>query len=186
MLHDIMATPTGILDLFYVYGNGSWKYICTCRNAVMYSGADIAAMAIKGDSGGVVNTLYLEYKNGTPTLPSIGRDRSTTYYTGLASTYGYVRVPVTASATSATSAYYTGNKVTFTGMTDGTTEGPASITDGVSYFFGGALVASPDFTDSTQDVLFSSSAFTDGTGALVSIPKIANAQIGVQWSVTFN
>ena len=176
----------GELELFYLFEDGTMQTIRKIKNTILYSGADIMAKVLSGNTDYTVNAMYLEYYNGSPSTPTIGRDRDTTYYEGLSAPAGYIRVMTIAEPTFYNTATdYDNNKVQFMAVTDGTYETGPGIIDGTTEFYGAALVAVPDFSDKTEDVLFSAANITDSLGSLAPITKVANAQFGLKWTVQF-
>lgn len=186
--YDLVRFARGSVELFSRSG-GKDTPLMSMDNLILYSGADIAAKAIGGIAGGVVNAMYFEYSNVAIAVgPALARDRDETYYPGLlaANSVGYSRVPTIATpALTPSSADYVGNQVEFVAVTDGTYEaGGIALTDGTSRIYGMALVAVVDWADQTTDRLFSA-VNIEVSGALSPITKIANAQIGARWKIRF-
>ena len=156
------------------------------HNVVLNSGADIMAKALAGDLH--VNGMYFGYDNaGSPyTDPTPPVERTASFYQTIGGgTQNFVRVPTLAQAAYAsTDPVYNYNKVQFVAITDGVGVLPGAsniLTDAVSQFYGAAL-AYLDPDDYENDILFSAVSFADlGSAHFV---KIANAQLGVRWSLT--
>jgi hypothetical protein len=187
-MHDLINTGDmlGTLEISYIYQDGHIMPLFKTKNLILYSGADILARVLTGDTDYKVNGMFLEYRNGIPAAPSITRSRVRTYYEGLVAPSGYVRVPTLAAASfAASSTDYSGNMVTYIATTDGTYVNGPGIADGVSQFYAAALVAMPDFADRTQYIVFSASNFLNSTLAFTPITKVANAQISVKWTIKF-
>jgi hypothetical protein len=176
----------GKVEIFRQYTDGSQETLLKQDNLILNSGPDLMARVLAGKTDSIVNGMYLEYKNTAPTAPTIAEARDTSYYTGLTGDTGFVRVSTLSEPSfSASDTIYSNNQVSFVAITDGTTESSANIVDGTSQFYSAALVAIPDFTDQSTDVLFSASNFTNSSDVLVPIIKVANAQIGVRWTIQF-
>jgi len=171
---------------------GQIKQIIDTQNLVLYSGADILAKCLSGDTTYAVASMYLEFKNladpGDPiTPPAFDREGGIGYYNDLASSpdTDYLRVPLmTAPDFSSSDAdLYTGNQALFFAMSEGTTGihakafGPATN----SAVYGAALVATPDPLVPANDVVFSRT-YT-GIGKIL---KEAGFEIGVSWTMRFN
>jgi len=159
------------------------------HNVVLNSGADIMAKAVAGDM--IINGMYFGYDNaGSPyTDPTPPVERTASFYhsTGGGGTMNFVRVPTLAKASyAATDPRYNNNKVQFIAITDGVGVLPGTdnvLTDGTSQFYGAAL-AWLDPNNYENDILFSAVSFADlGSAHFV---KIANAQLGIRWSLIFD
>jgi len=173
----------GLVELFDITQSGIWVPRCSFSNNILDSGYDALARTISGDSAYAVNGMYIEYKNGVPTEPVISLDRTRSYYTSLASPYGYCRVRTVASPVYSESATkYSGNIVTFIGITDGTPAGGAAPIDGTAQYYSLALVAMPEYGDPAQDKLVAAGAIKY-YGVFAPITKLANSQTGVRWSL---
>lgn len=173
----------GKVELFDVR-DGIWTKQCEFNNNILYSGYDAMAKAFAGNSDFVVNGMYIEYLNGTPTQPTIPLDRTKDYYEALADPYGYVRIKTLSEPifSSSDASQYENNVITLLGVTDGTSAGGASIIDGTTQFYSVALVAIPNLSSKTTDTLVSAApimvndVFTPKT-------KLANSQLGFKWSL---
>jgi len=174
----------GRVEIFHVYPNGDKHTVFRGKNTIVNSGSDILAKALAGELA--VNGMYLRYFNGAGPVASatIPATRTATYYHNLAADEGIVRVATLAEPSYASSdeTTYDNNNVVFVSITDSNTIG-AALTDGLSNFFQAALVVL-DSDDYTDDILFSA-AFFLSSGSVVLVPKIANAQVGVRWTVSF-
>ena len=177
---DKFKTMKGEIELFAVK-DGDWTSIHKQDNMIVNSGADILAKALAGDLQ--VNAMYLCFENAagaTDYTAAITNDAA--YYAGASADRSFVRVTALSDASYSTSdaTTYDNNKVTFTGVTDGTTFFESvPVQDGTSSFYHAALVAAPEASDQTEDIIFSCSDLT------TAITKIAGAQIGIRWTVQF-
>jgi hypothetical protein len=164
---------------------GRWEH-----NDVLYDAATIFAELLRGAPDGKsyqINAMYIEYENNGGAVvspPSFGRDGGKTYYDGLSihATRDYIRVPLTAATMDSTDEanYARGNRLTNFGQTEGVTgvHGKAFNDTQQSRVFGGALVATPEFSDQTQDLVLSRFYFADSANQLI---KLAGSQIGLTW-----
>ena len=167
----------------YSVKDGVWTPVTSFKNTVLYSGYDILGKVLGGDTDYTVNGMYVQYRNGAPSEPTIAKDRLPGYYTALVTPEGVCRVKTVADpAFTATSTDYSYNKVSFTAITDGSTLAGATIQDGVSQFYSIALVAIPDLADQTKDVLFSA-ANIYASSVFTPILKVANSQVGFKWDI---
>ena len=153
-------------------------------NTVVYGGADIIARALVGETKQSITGLYIAYCNGTPSFPTIDRDFSIDYFHGLGSTYGLIVVPVIGLGfSSSDDTKYVGNILTIYGATGTHVVSGPGLIDGTSKMFAAGLVYSPS-SDYAQDKLFSAVVFKNSDNNPVSITKVANASVGVTWSIT--
>ncbi len=137
-----------------------------------------------------IGAMYIEFENNAgaavdiPTVdntdPAEGRD----YYDALSSPRDYQRVPINTSVLSSTDEdLYTKNKVTYYGQTQGSTGEGALVfsAENQSRVYGGALVATPDYGDPTQDLIVARFYFPAGEQSI----KVAGGQVFVPASLTF-
>jgi hypothetical protein len=173
----------GTVELFEVQ-DGIWTKQCEFNNNILYSGYDAMAKAFAGDSDFVVNGMYIEYMNGTPTQPIISLDRSADYYEQLDDPYGYVRIKTISQPVFSPSdaSKYESNVITLIGVTDGTSAGGAEILDGTSQFYSLALVSIPSLSNKTTDTLVSAAPIMSGS-TFTPKTKLANSQLGFKWSL---
>lgn len=165
-------------------------------NTIMYGWATLVAKLLQnaGSLDGKsyhVGGMYIEYEvNGGAVVspPAFDRSGGISYYQGLSSsaTRDYLRVPLTAAVLSSTdeTRYPDGNQITFFAQTQGTVgvNGLAFNDSVQSRVYGGALVAFPDSSDSSQDVVMSRFYYSNSDNQLI---KAAGSQIGLEWPVTF-
>jgi len=167
----------GTIEYGYVYPNGTWETIAQ-SNLVTYGGSDIMAKALAGQVN--INAMYLVFENA-PGAINITEDKTNDAATYQASSANrsFCRVTTIGEPSFSTSGSdYSNNKVTFLAVTDGTSyHVGVPITDSTSVFYHSALIASPDFSDASEDLVFSCSDFS------TTITKIAGAQIGVRWTL---
>jgi len=155
------------------------------ENLVLYSGADILAKLLSGDSRYAVNTMFMEFTSAAVTVPTFDRTGGIAYYAGLAADpdIDYLRLPLTVNPQidSSDDALYVGNRVTFFGISEGTAgRWGKTFTDGVKVY-GAALAAAVDVNDPTQDVVFSRAY-----AGIDSITKASGFEIGVSWTIQFS
>jgi len=168
-------------------------------NQIQYSWGFVAAQAIgRGDRSYRVRTLYIEYENvaspGDPvTVPTFGRDEGLEYYSDLqfSAARDYLRVPLLVDPDVGIEPgfedFFTegvdGNKLTFYTQTQGTAgvHGKPFTNAANSKVCGAALVATPDFQDVTQDVIFARTYFDSADHEV----KQVSSQFGITWEVSF-
>lgn len=161
------------------------------HNLILFSGADILAQCLTGNAKYAVSTMYLEFMNlaspSDPIVPpAFDRTGGIAYYNGLSGSpdTDFIRVPLTVNPSIvASGSDYNGNRVTFFGMTEGTTGFFGKpFNPGVnSAVFGAALVAAPDPDDQSQDVVFSRVY-----AGIDKVLKQTGYEIGVVWTVQLN
>jgi hypothetical protein len=185
---DVNTRGKGLIRLFsFDPRTGIIRKMIERENLVLYGGADILAKLLSGDPKYAVNTMYLEFSNIAPAIPSFDRTGGVSYYNGLAAdpNVDFLRVPLTVNPVidSSDPVLYLGNRVTFFGVSEGTTgfHGKTFGPVAPSTVYGAALVAAPDVLDQSQDVVFSRAYAGIG-----SVTKEAGFEIGVTWTIQFN
>jgi hypothetical protein len=170
----------GQIEYSYVYPDGRWELIHSQPNLITNEGSDVMAKALAGQL--TVNGMYLVFRNDSGATPIVADKTNTadTYATPSANR-SFCRVTAMGLPIfTASGADYQTNKVEFLAVTDGTSFYPSvPVTDGTSVFYHSALMALPDYTDQSLDKIFSCSDLS------VAITKIAGAQIGIRWTITF-
>lgn len=164
---------------------GEWT-----KNRVMEDAATIIAKLLSGQGDGKsykISAFYLEYQNNggaavsVPDDEDIDRSQGIEYYQGLAGNRDYLRVPITAGLVQSTDAdqFPGGNKTVFYGQSSGVTGvNGLPFNDGVdSRVYGAALVATPQFADDTQDLVFARVYFSSSHQLI----KIVGSQISITW-----
>lgn len=182
---------------------GALTLLAQKRNQIQYSWGFIAAKQLgyrrSSDRPDYhISAMYIEYENQTdPETPisvsSFDRSVGLPYYNSLAlnTVRDYLRVPIRLEPTLTIAAgfenYFTagdnGNQLTFFAQTSGVT-GVNGKTFGASVnskVYGVALVATPVFSDRTQDVIFSRTFFDVGD----QTTKEPSSQIGITWDISF-
>ncbi len=190
MYTDLIPTPRGgPIEIGYVdEKTGLWTPAgVKDHNLIFYSGADILGHLLRGDSQYVVNKMYIEFSNTTPS-PPVNTNRAITrsYYTGLSAPVDYLRVNIDSTpilGDSSGSGTYASNLVTFFGITAGAVgvNGTTFSQGASSTVYGGALVASPTGVIG-GDVIFARFYATAGNW----VAKLNSTQIGIKWQVAFN
>lgn len=134
-----------------------------------------------------LGAMYLEFENNSGAAvvaPSFTRSGGISYYNDLIShaTIDYLRVPLTAVTLTSTDStkFPGGNRITAFAQTQGVTgvHGKPFNATQQSRVFGMALVVTPEFSDATQDLVFSRYYFDDTDDQLI---KLVGSQIGVEW-----
>jgi hypothetical protein len=180
MSKDIFKNVKGRLEISYVYPGNRWEKIHEQSNLVTNQGSDILAKALAGKMN--VNGMYLVFRNAPSATPIVADKANVAATYATASTNrSFVRVTTMGEPIfTASDSDYQNNEVTFMAVTDGTSFYPSvPVTDGSSVFYHSALVAMPSFSDQTTDAIFSCADMS------TPITKIAGAQIGLRWIITF-
>lgn len=145
-----------------------------------------------------ISGMYIEYENQSdPSTPisvsTFERSLGIDYYNAMANqtTRDYLRIPLRLEPTLTIAAGFenyfvdgqSGNQLTFFAQTSGTTgvngkQFGASVNSKV---FAAALVATPVFSDRTQDVIFARTFFDVGD----QTTKEPSSQIGITWDISF-
>ena len=174
----------GTVELFSIE-NGVWSPLASFRNKILNSGYDAMAKALGGDRDFVVNGLYLEFYNGTPTEPTIPDDRTPEYYQNLVDPAGYLRFQTIFQPvyTSSDEGRYAHNIITIVGESSGVSAGGAALVDGTSQIFTVALACIPNYDDASRDTLVSCATVKDSGGNFNPVVKVANSQLGFRWSL---
>lgn len=191
------AIASGEYTVGRVYPDGGFTPLFTKPNLLLYSWGFIAAKCIgQGDTDYKVNAAYLEYANvaapGDPvSIPSTARDDDLSYYDSLPADRDFLRVSLTGTpaidiATGFESYFIggvSGNRVTFVLQSTGTIGVLGTPFSDVnnSKACGIALVATPEVSDRSKDVILARGYFDVGDQPL----KAAGSQIGVNWSISF-
>jgi len=159
------------------------------HNVIVNTAADVMALAVSGQAN--INGMYMAYENSVPPIveatPAVTRAASYYHTTGSTDPRGFVRVPtISQPAIASSDPKYNGNQVTFVGISDSNVvipDGTNSVTDGTSQFYGAALLFL-DPAGFANDILFSAVTFDDIGPS--EFEKIAGAQLGVRWVITFD
>lgn len=176
------------LPTFFSYHKktGQIKDLIQCKNKILYSGADVLAKCLIGESA--VNTMYMEFDvdpDDPVTPPSFDREDGIAYYNGLEADENkdFLRLPLVFNPLidSSDEDLYNGNQATFFAISEGSAGRWDKTFANGSAVFGAALVAAPDEADPTKDIVFS--RVYSGIGTIV---KEAGFEVGVTWTVRFN
>jgi hypothetical protein len=147
------------------------------KNLILFEGADIMSLLLKGDPAYKINYMYFQYQNisGSVTAPTaLTRADGRSAFDGITGAapnpYDWIRFPILTdgligSYPSGTTDY-SGNTVTFTGTSAASSTqtgesqnanyfGAPGGPDPASKVYAAALVAAPVAGDSTQDKIFS-------------------------------
>lgn len=173
---DLHIYETGVLDIFYKTAEGEEKPVLSCTNGAVATGANVLANALANQGG--IKYLYVAYSNSGDIVWQ-GTSSSVTIsdFTSLRGNCGCIKVP----------AYLLGgvndNAVTIQGITETTTP----VTSGMAQFGEASRVYSVGLVGEVngKDVLFSVANIRHNNSNTY-IQKIANAQIGINWTVTLN
>lgn len=184
------ALPRGVL---FKHRPQGWTQITQWRsNLVLYEWASITANLLNGNVQYKIGGMYIEFENEADpsdvvSPPDLSRDadQGVAYYNALSTSMNrdYLRVPLIASTidSSNTTNFPGGNMPTYFAQTSGVSGvfgKPFSDTNN-SRVFGGALVATPVWSDATQDLVFSRFYFDSGDQQV----KLPTSQIGFEWQL---
>lgn len=172
-------------------------------NQIQYSWGHIAArqLGFKRQAGRPdyhISAMYIEFENlpapgDTVTVPSFNRDLGLEYFNELldSSTQDFLRVPLRLEPTLGIStgyeAHFTagvdGNQLTFFAQTAGVVgvHGKTFSHTVNSKIYAATLVATPVFSDRTQDVVFARTTFSGAN----QVTKESSSQIGITWDIAF-
>ena len=171
----------GRIELSWVK-DGVWTPFHEQPNLVVYGAADILASAITGNR--FVNGMYIAFENASVARYSEDASNDAAYYAPVVpiDDRGFVRVTTLGEPIiETTDPNYSGNKVTFLGVTDGTSFLPGvDVEDTESVFYHSALVSIDENNSQEDDLVFSCSDFA------IDVTKIAGSQLGIRWEITFN
>jgi len=189
----------GVMSAFTVDDRDIWTPRGRVKNDILYDWGFIAAKAIgQGDRDYRIRTMYIEFENvaapGDPVaVPTIAREDGIEYYNSMVSsaTRDFLRIALRflpgISIATGFENFFTdgidGNQLSFLAQTVGTVgfHGKTFSESVNSKIYGAALVASPDFSDQTQDVVFNR-GYLDVSNQVL---KEASSQVGISWDVTF-
>lgn len=142
---------------------GSSELILEKKNTILYSGADLLAYALAGQSHAKISHFYVGYNNDVSFIGAEeGVDKSNSTFL-VDSNYGYLRIPLTFPASFMLDENYEHNIVVFTIFLSN----PAPFKQGSSPTFGlnskmfeVGLVAALNTDSSSNDAMFSRAQFT--------------------------
>lgn len=166
------------------------KKIISRRNKILYSGADVLAQVMSGHPEYAPGTMYMEFSTdpgGSVTPPTFDRGPGSgiEYYNGLEASpdRDFLRLALTVNplVNSSDNALYAGNQTTYFAISEGTIgRWGKSFVNGCAVY-GAAIVATPEPTDPSKDVVFSR-VYT----GIETIFKEAGFQIGVTWTIRYS
>lgn len=160
-------------------------------NLVMYDWATIVGKLLtEGNTDYKVSGMYLEFENvaspGDPvSVPSYTRADGVSYFNGLSAsgTKDYLRVALRSSQLSSNDEtnFPGGNVMTFFAQTQGVVGVHGkTFSDSVnSKIYGGALIASPQWSDASQDLVLSRAYLSVSNQQL----KTSTSQVGLEWEL---
>jgi len=178
----------------------SGNVLASFENQLQYDWAKIASQCIGfGNRAYRISGMYVEYENVTTpsdvvSVPAYVRADGTSYYSGLSSSgvRDYLRLPLASLPKPGVSAGLTGyfgvdpavgNTLDFYAITSGTAgvTGKAFTVAVNSKICGVGLIATPSWTDLTQDLLFARAYVPTGNQLVVP----AGSQIAITWTTSF-
>jgi hypothetical protein len=172
---------SGQVEVF-LRGQGADAPMARFHNAVQASGCTAMAQALYSPSARL-NAMYILYTS-TGSALDLGADAGELTAEDLRDlsdpTHNLVRVPVTQIVTS-------GNTLTLQGITDAAKALSGSLVfNESSAVYGVGLVYAPSEDDPGQDILFSAANLKTPGGNDLLITKVANAQIGINWTLSIS
>lgn len=188
----------GRVSLWKLDEQGYPTWITTKKNQLQIGWTNIVTRLLSGLSAYRIGAMYVEFENVADSLdpvtaPSYLDTEGTEYYEDLAVSpdRDFLRIPLNQMPLRAPSSGYadyfsedlTGNVATFYAQTQGTTgvHGKTFSNAAKSKVFGLALVAVPDWSDRTQDIVFARMYFDVADQTV----KPASTQLAVSWDVKF-
>lgn len=166
--------------------HGPWE-----PNTVLFDWGTIAAKTLGlGDSAYKLAAMYVEFENNggaAVTTPTVSRDQGVSYYNGLSShpTRDYLRVSLLATTLDSTDlvSFPLGNQLTLYAQTAGSVGVHGkTFSDGVqSRVYGFAVVATPEFADAAQDLVYARLYLSSGSQQI----KLPSSQVGATYVTSF-
>jgi hypothetical protein len=183
---NIRHPASGEVQLGYMDPEtGAFQVLYGRANLFMKTGADLLARLLAGGQNLQVRGMYLEFDNGVDPIvePAYDRDSDISYYTAsLGADRDFLHVPlVSQPMLSASDGTYSTNQVSFFSLSSSKLgeNGEQTFQTG-SRVYGGALVATPDLSDRSKDIVVCRTYW--GASAL---EKDASHQVAVRWVLTF-
>lgn len=175
--NQAIFTVGGEVEVFHFSREG-WIPAASFHNDVQDTGADVMARSLYAPVARI-NTMYILFCSGEP--PYLNTTAGNLTADGLRgiTNVNCMRVPVMPIKRN-------GSVLQLQGISDGgrIVKPSPALTDSSSRIFAVGLVQSPDEEDPSQDVLFSAANIKTGAGVNTYITKVANAQVGILWTVT--
>ena len=177
MKEKILFTVKGKVQVQQITPGGI-DTIATFTNDVQSSGKGLLAKALYSPST-CLNTMYMLFCTGEPPYLTPGTGNITAAELRELPDVNYMRVPIIQAGID-------DNVLTVQGITDENKLGKQSppFNDSSARIFAVGLVHSPIEDDASADILFSAANLKTSGGSNTYITKVANAQIGVLWTVT--
>lgn len=143
---------------------GESQLLKDTRNTILYTGADLLALALSGRANSGISHIYVGYNNNAAfdinDEPAVTKSSTTFRSDG---DYGYVRVPLTFPASFTTEANYSNNSTFFTIMLTNPPSAVGAAFGNTSKIFTIGLAAALNPSGSNQDKMFSRAQFTPVT-----------------------
>lgn len=199
----ILGNVSGTLGLWDVDPQGRWTLRHRQPNQLQYSWGFIAAQQIGYKRAAhqldyAISGMYIEFENVADpadpvAIPSYGREEGLEYYSDMLSsgTRDFLRVPLRGlpelGISSGYESYFTpgvnGNMLTMFALSCGTTGITGKTFSELvnSKIIGAALVATPIFSDWTQDVIFARTYLPVDE----QVVAVASHQAGLTWEPAF-
>lgn len=181
--------PCGYTTIYSFLPDGTITHAAAGHNEIMYGLIEASARLFAGGTTYKAAALYFEFQNlenpgDTPNYPSFDAADGVEYYTGLQYSVDrdFIRVPILSEPGVAQVGDSTW-RMSVHAITPDSTAGYWGRTFSAaanSVVIGGALVASPNPSNQSQDIVLCRN-YPDGT----KVPKATGEQIAMTWNVEF-
>lgn len=179
-----------------IYLPGLWDFDRPMGgNLTLYDWGTVVAQLLRNSPDGKpynLSAMYIEFENNNGddvSVPEPSRDENYSYYASLIDNpiRDFLRVPIISTSLDSTddNLFPGGNDLHLFAQTAGLIgfHGKEFSQNVQSRVYGGALVATPDFADATQDLVFARRYYEDTDDQLI---KVASSQIGQEWELIFD
>lgn len=187
-MQELMKAPRGYTVLFSLDNAGNVTRAVYHHNLIMNGMSEAAARVLSGDTRYKAGAMYFEFQNlaspgDTPVYPVFDATEDVSYYTGLqfSATNDFIRVPILAAPNVQVSS--TGALLTLYALAPSTSIGfwgKPFTSAANSVVIGGAVVATPDISVQSNDVIMCRN-YPPNT----KVPRVEGEQIGIIWNIEF-
>jgi hypothetical protein len=181
----------GVVSVYQVSDLNEWVKVSESSNQLQWSWGEIACHLFgSGNPAYKISAMYIEFENTAliPSTPAYTREEGVEYYEGLSvsASKDFLRVPLLSEPSKSIASGYSNinfNRLTFIAQSSGTqgVHGKTFSDTVSSKVYGVALVATPVWSDRTQDVIFARKYYATSD----QVAKQASSQIGISWVETF-
>ena len=195
----MLPSINGQVSVYEINEDTSRRHILTQYNQIQYDWGAIATRCIgKGERNYRVSAMYIEFENvaspgNAVAIPTYERSEGRSYYQDLQDSVNrdFLRIPLLYEPSVRIQAgredYFeeglTGDVLRFAAQSQGSVgfHGKTFSAGTNSKVFGVALVATPVFSDPTQDLIFARTYFQTSEQLVVAASK----SVGITWDVNF-